>query len=222
MPFVTQRTLAKKTREWMKAIEKRNVHKWPFDISRAALLVIDMQRYFLTKREHGYCAGGVAAISNVKKIIAHFRENGRPIIFTRHAHRSDGSDLGILGKWWSEMPVDGTKEAAIDERVLSRAPKRRKGRSAEYILTKRRYSAFFGTDLDKILKRHKIKEVVITGIMTNVCCESTAREAFFRDYMVRFVADATGSVKEEMHVGTLLNLAYAFADVCTTSELMNP
>src|SRR3989338_7707433 len=116
-PYVTAKNLQKKTSKWMKAIERRNIHKWPFNISHAALLVIDMQRYFLEKREHGYCCGGVAVIGNIQRLIEHFRKAGRPVIFTRHVHKKDGSDLGILGKWWSEMPVDGTPEADIDRRL---------------------------------------------------------------------------------------------------------
>ena len=210
--YVTLETLPEKTREWMSLIERQNKHKWPFDIKKAALLVIDMQRYFLEERAHGYTCGGVAVIGNVQKLIEHFRENKRPVIFTRIAYKKDGSDLGIIGKWWDEMPVDGEPAAEIDPR-LNPLPN-------EQVITKNRYSAFYNTELDAILKKLVIKEVVITGVMTNICCESTARDAFFRDYMVRFVADATGSVKEEMHIGTLLNLAYAFADVCTTEEVL--
>jgi nicotinamidase-related amidase len=144
------------------------------------------------------------------------------VIFTRHAHKKDGSDLGVLGEWWDEMPIDGTPEAELDERVLLQGDRRRRTtkRSREYILTKSRYSAFIGTRLEAILKRHKVKEVVITGVMTSICCETTARDAFMRDYMVRFVADATGSPEERMHMATLYNLAYAFADICTTKELL--
>ena len=211
-PYVTSANLKEKTSEWMKYISHRNIHKWPFDMNKAALLVIDMQRYFLEEGARGYCCGGVAVLSNVTRLIEHFRSKKRPVIYTRHAHKKDGSDLGILGKWWEEMPVDGTKEAEIDPRV-SPLP-------GETVITKNRYSAFYNTGLFDILKRANVSEIVITGVMTNICCESTARDAFFRDLMVRFVADATGSVKEEMHIGTLLNLAYAFADVCTADELI--
>jgi isochorismate hydrolase len=57
--------------------------------------------------------------------------------------------------------------------------------------------------------------------MTNICCESTARDAFFRDFRVFFIADATGSSTEELHIGALRNLAYAFAYVTTTGEMLH-
>ncbi len=217
--YVTENDLPEKSREWMKAIERRNIHKWPFDINTAVLLVIDMQRYFLEPRAHGYCPAGAVVIPNIIKLIEHFGEKKRPVIFTRHVHKKDGSDLGILGRWWDEMPAEGTKEAEIDGRLTPPLLKGGEG-GFEFIISKNRYSAFYNTELDLILKRLGVKEVVITGVMTNICCESTARDAFFRDYMVRFVADATGSVKEEMHVATLINLAYAFADVCLTEALL--
>lgn len=56
--------------------------------------------------------------------------------------------------------------------------------------------------------------------MTNLCCESTARDAYFRDFRIFFVADATGTAYEEMHTATLLNLAYGFAYVTTTENLL--
>lgn len=212
-PYVTAGSLAAKTKCWMDEIKKRNIHKWPFDINKAVLLVVDMQRYFLEERGHGFACGGVAALSNVQRLMAHFRERKRPVVFTQHVHRKDGSDVGILGKWWEEVgPIEGTPDAEIDPRV--------RPLEGEIIVRKNRYSAFYHTNLDEILKKMGAREIVIIGVMTNICCESTARDAFFRDYMVRFVADATGTVKEEMHKGTLLNLAYAFADICTTEELI--
>ncbi|PIR18266.1 MAG: hypothetical protein COV46_00845 [Deltaproteobacteria bacterium CG11_big_fil_rev_8_21_14_0_20_49_13] len=210
--YVTKESLGEKAPKWLDSIDRKNTGKFPFDINNAVLLVIDMQRYFLEPSEHGYCPAGVAIIDNIKRLICHFRENKRPVIFTRHAHKDDGSDLGILGRWWGDMPMDGTPEAELDER-LGRKPD-------EVAITKNRYSAFFNTNLDKILKEQSACDVVITGVMTNLCCESTARDAFFRDYTVRFMADATGAPTEEMHLATLRNLAYGFACIFMMNDIL--
>lgn len=209
--YVTKENLGKKAPKWLDSIDSKNTDKFPFDINNAALLVIDMQRYFLEPGEHGYCPAGVAVIDNVKKLIGHFRDNQRPVIFTRHAHKGDGSDLGVLAKWWGDMPMDGTPEAELDERLVRKPD--------EVVITKNRYSAFFNTNLDNLLKEQGVGDVVITGVMTNLCCESTARDAFFLDYMVRFIADATGAPTEEMHLATLRNLAYGFADIRLVKSL---
>jgi isochorismate hydrolase len=58
-------------------------------------------------------------------------------------------------------------------------------------------------------------------VMTNMCCESTARDAYFRDYRVFFLADGTGSINEEMHLASLLSLAFGFAHVTTVEQIAN-
>lgn len=203
--------LQTKTQEWLVSIKKFNRHPWPIDMLKTALLVIDMQNYFIADGEEMIrFRDGI--VSNVRLLIDLFRTQKRPVIFTRHAHTQDGADLGILKTWWDEMPVDGTVDAEISNKI--------KPLDGEKVILKNRYSAFFNTDLDEHLKANNINTLVITGVMTNICCESTARDAYFRDYHVKFVADATGTVNEEMHKGTLLNLAYAFADVCTTDKIL--
>ena len=92
--------------------------------------------------------------------------------------------------------------------------------TGEKVVLKHRYSAFYNTDLETVLRCQKVEDIVISGIMTNMCCESTARDAYYRDYRVFFPADATGSITEEMHVGSLLNLAFGFAFVTTSGALL--
>jgi len=72
-----------------------------------------------------------------------------------------------------------------------------------------------------VLRCLKVEDVIISGIMTNMCCESTARDAYYRDYRVFFLADGTGSINEEMHLASLLNLAFGFAYVTTGDDIIN-
>lgn len=92
--------------------------------------------------------------------------------------------------------------------------------SHEKIVYKHRYSAFYNTDLETILRCLKIEDLVVSGIMTNMCCESTARDAYYRDYRIFFLADGTGSINEEMHLASLLNLAFGFAFVTTAQDIV--
>jgi len=92
--------------------------------------------------------------------------------------------------------------------------------SEEKVVYKHRYSAFYNTDLETALRCLEVTDLIITGVMTNLCCESTARDAFFRDYRVFFPLDATGAANEELHLATLKNLAYGFAFVTTTDEIL--
>jgi nicotinamidase-related amidase len=133
-------------------------------------------------------------------LISVFRKAERPVIYTKHVHHPDKIDVGILGSWWEGMCVEGSEESEIIEDIQPTIH--------EKIILKHRYSAFYNTDLETILRCMKIEDLVICGIMTNMCCESTARDAYYRDYRVFFLSDATGSINEEMHLATLLNLAF--------------
>ena len=88
------------------------------------------------------------------------------------------------------------------------------------IVDKNQYSAFFKTHLDDILKKENIKDMIITGVMTNCCCETTARDAFMHGYRVFFMNDATATSSEELHLATLKNLSFGFAYVQNTQELI--
>lgn len=212
MERVTPENIREKSEDWLRRIEKFNVHRSPVGVDHSALLVIDMQKFFLSSRVASLVDPGAAILPNVKRLIDRYREKGRPVIYTRHVHNPDGSDLGILGEWWDDHCKEGTEGADIHDSVAPGPD--------DKVICKNRYSAFHGTDLADVLRSREVEEVVISGVMTNICCESTARDAFFRDIWVRFVADATASVTEEMHVATLLNLAYAFAEVCLTEDVL--
>ncbi len=211
--YVTQNDLKEKTKIWLKKISPYNTHKLKLNLKRAALLVIDMQSFFLEPDSPSFTCGGLAVLPNVKELISFFRSRKRPVIYTCHVHHPDGIDAGIMGWWWEGMCVEGTEEAKVYPEI--------EPLPGEKIIYKHRYSAFYNTDLETILRCLKIEDLVISGIMTNMCCESTARDAYFRDYRIKFLADATGTVTEEMHLATLLNLSFGFADVCTTKEVLN-
>ncbi|MBS3809371.1 MAG: isochorismatase family protein [Desulfobacterales bacterium] len=89
------------------------------------------------------------------------------------------------------------------------------------VLDKNRYNAFHGTSLDESLRSIKIQELIITGVLTNCCCETTARDAFVRDYRVFFAGDATATVNEELHLASLKNLAFGFAHIMGTEQICN-
>lgn len=210
--YVTVADLAEKTREWLERIEPFNRHRLELRPARAALLVIDMQKFFLDPESPTFTCGGLAILPNVKRLIAAFRAQKRPVIYTRHVHHPDDLDIGIMGWWWEGRCVEGTPESEI-EREIAPLPH-------EKVIVKHRYSAFYNTDLETILRCLEIDDLALCGIMTNLCCESTARDAYFRDHRVFFAADATGTVCEEMHLATLLNAAFGFAYVTTADEVI--
>ena len=211
-PYVTADNLAERTRAWLERIRPYNEHAMRLNAAASALLVIDMQRFFLDRDSPTYTCGGEAILPGVKRLIDGFRRVGRPVIFTQHVHHPGDLDSGIMGWWWEGKCIEGTPESELHP-LLAPLP-------GEKVVLKHRYSAFYNTDLETVLRCLKVEDLVISGIMTNMCCESTARDAYYRDHRVFFLADGTGSVAEEMHLASLLNLAFGFAYVTTGEDIL--
>ncbi len=209
--YVTAGNIDAKAKAWVERIRPYNRHEMRMKAGASALLVVDMQRFFLDPASPTFTCGGVAILPVVKGLIGAFRRAERPVIFTRHVHHPGDLDSGIMGWWWEGKCVEGSPESEIHPDLVPTP--------AEKVVLKHRYSAFYNTDLETVLRCLKVEDVVVSGVMTNLCCESTARDAYYRDYRVFFLADGTGSVSEEMHVASLLNLAFGFAYVTTGGEI---
>lgn len=178
----------------------------------AALLVVDVQRglddlAYWGERNNPDCEANVAAL------IAAWRDAGRPVVFVRHDSTEPGSPLA------PELPGNAFKD------VVSGEP--------DLLVRKRVNSAFYGTpDLNAWLRERRIEEVVICGITTNQCCETTARMAGNLGFRTLFALDAThafdrtaldGGVipADEISRVTAANLEGEFATVVPTSALVN-
>ena len=210
--YVTPESLKEKAQYWLEKIEPFNQHRMLLNKAKSALLVIDMQQFFLQPTSPTFTCGGLAILPTVRQLIHAFRAANRPVIYTCHVHHPDRIDAGNMGWWWQGMCTEGSEESKVHSDITP-LPN-------EKVVFKHRYSAFYNTDLEIVLRSLKIEDLVVAGLMTNLCCESTARDAFYRDYRVFFLADGTGSVNEEMHLASLLNLAFGFAYVTVTSEIL--
>lgn len=188
-----------------------------------ALLVIDAQKIYTNPESEMYCKDSKATIKRINNLTEVFRLAKKPIIFVRHIHKRDGSDLGRMFDYSGEPEEDfnfkeGSKEVEYDDNLIKPA------KSSEIV--KNRYSAFIGTDLEARLKPAKVDTVVICGFMTNFCCESTARDAHDRDYFVDFIVDATGTPgTENMNQNKIRTLVAEFLEsgysrVNTTKEYL--
>jgi len=210
--YVTERDIDAKTRQWVERIRPYNQHKMKLRAGKSALLVVDMQCFFLEKGSPTFTSGGLAILPTVRGLIRAFRRAGRPVIYTRHVHDRSGVDLGLMGWWWEGKCIEGSPQSEIHADI---APER-----GERVVLKHRYSAFYNTDLETVLRGLRIEDLAICGVMTNLCCESTARDAYYRDYRVFVPADGTATADEEMHLASLMNLAFGFAYVTTGERIM--
>lgn len=196
--------------------------------AKTALIIVDMENDFVAEGAPLWTTMAPAVIPPLQRALAHARRTGMRVIFTTHAHRRDGSDMGVFGQ--SKAPivermalVDGEKGIEIYD-ALKPLPH-------EEVLKKRRFSAFYGTDLDIILRSSGMEAVIITGVTTENCCHATARDALYHNYGVIFLSDATGTKDypdlgygamsaAEVHRASLIILAMSTAHVMTVDEMI--
>jgi len=204
------------TRTALKQAKKNVNHpqnrKTVFRPQTSALFVIDMQQFFCNPSSHAYFKDSTKIIPNIQSLMTVYRQQSLPIIFTRYALLRTESP-GSMGRWWNDVLYDDNEFSEIIT-PLHPLP-------SELVLRKTQYSAFLGTDLDQILKKHKVTNILITGVLTHLCCETTARDAFMRDFDVFFVRDATASDQRKLHAASLRTLSDGFATLVTTNEVIS-
>jgi nicotinamidase-related amidase len=183
--------------------------KTVFRPQTSALFVIDMQQFFCDPPSHAYVKDSTQIIPSIHQLITAYRQQALPIIFTRYALLRT-EPPGAMGRWWNDVLYDDDDSSNVIA-ALQPLPD-------ELVIRKTQYSAFFKTNLDQILKKLKVTNILITGVLTHLCCETTARDAFMRDYDVFFVSDATASDKQDLHDASLRTLSDGFATLVTTKE----
>jgi ureidoacrylate peracid hydrolase len=189
------------------------VSELTIDPLRTVLLVIDLQNCFVDA-----APGGPELVHSVNELADACRDARVTVVHTRQIVRRDGSNVGILRelpRFRADRLYDDTESAAfhpdlkIDERDI--------------LLAKPRFGAFHGTDLELVLRARGIDTVVIAGISTPVCCDTTAREANARDFRVIFLSDGTAATAPnaaQRQQATLKELDGLFARVATISDVV--
>lgn len=183
--------------------------QWNADLNHSALIVTDMQNYFLSPSSHAFIPSAPAIIPNIKNLIRIYRENYRPIIFTKHVNNKENA--GSMNYWWNDLIEEEGYFAGLygDLNV-----------SEDVILTKHQYDAFHETNLEVLLKSRQILYPVVCGVMTNLCCETTVRTAFVKGFQPVLPLDATAAYNREFHLATFRNLSFGFSPLMTTEEVI--
>jgi len=211
--YVSKTSIEARAAAWLKTIRGEVAPRPQFalDPRRAALLVIDMLRYFADPDGRCYLPAAGVIVPRLAALLEAWRAAGAVVVFTRHAHAGP-QDLGMLGKFFSDYIRLGEPDAEI---VAALAPL-----PGEPVLRKTTYDAFQGTELAEILAGRGAEQVVVTGVLTHMCCDTTARAAFCRGYEVYMPVDGTASTTEKRHVNALSNLADSVAIVTSVAELI--
>ena len=191
------------------------------DPEYAALIVVDVQNDFVStqgsagKRGEDVSAA-MAMIPNLTGLIDEARKIGLTVVYIRTTHsewtdtpswiyrstQKSGLSTCREGTWGAEF-YDGI------------APL-----TSERVVIKHRYSAFINTDLNTVLKARNIQSVLVCGVATNVCVETTARDAYMYDYYVTMIDDCSAAYEAKLHLGTLDNMRRHFGMVASSGEII--
>jgi ureidoacrylate peracid hydrolase len=195
------------------------------DPPRTAHIIVDLQNGFMEKGAAVEIPVAREIVPNVNRISAAVRAGGALNVFLRYLVDSEAKRTWPI---WFRKFGNADREREYDSTF-------KRGCSGfelwpgldvnkqDLIVDKTRFGAFVpgSSNLHEILQERSIDTLIITGTATNVCCESTARDAMQMNYKIIFVSDANAAVTDAEHNATLNNLYVLFADIMTTEELVN-
>jgi nicotinamidase-related amidase len=191
-----------------------------FEARRTALLVIDMQNFYV-----GEIASVVGIIPNINRIAARLRELGGRVMWVGMTAGKGGDSLWPIYHDYFFTPEKGAnhRDQLSPGHDGHKFHKDLDIRPGDDIVYKSRFSPFIkgASNIEDVLAAHNIDSLIVTGTATNMCCESAARDAMMRDYKVVMVADANGARYPEDHMAGLTSFYQSFGDVRTTDEVVN-
>ena len=200
--------------------------RWKLDPRRTALIVVDMQRVFCEPDGALYVPSTAEIIPPIDALTRSFRAANMPVVYLRHVVRGDGSDTGRMRDLYPNVDEILARSAPGIEIIDALAPQH-----GDIVVDKLFYSGFHNTDLDTILRARDVDTIVVCGTVTNVCCETTVRDAVHREYKVVVLADANAAMPyPDMGFGAvsaqdvqriaLTAMAYEFAEVADSADVL--
>lgn len=208
-----------------RVLARRGRYHWfeRFDPARTALVVIDMQSTFCEPGGPAEVPGSRTIVPQINALTRQLRLFGVPVVWVLHAN----SSFGAKSDW--EIFFDNVVASEVRNRTIeSLLPGRQKVWSElvtapnDLTLVKIRYSAMISgsSSLERVLRNLGVDTILIAGTKTNVCCESTARDAMMLDFKVVLVEDCMAALSDEEHLATLETFIQQFGDVMTGDEVL--
>ena len=192
------------------------------DYGKVALLVIDMQNVFVA-------SGGLLRIPQATHLVDKInllarccRQNNIPVIWLRHTTSDESLDLGLHSSFFSKETLPAVIQNFTPGSWGHDFWPEMEVQKQDVVINKCRFSALAAgsSALNMVLKSLDKDTVIICGVRTNVCCESTARDAMMAGFKVLFISDAIAGINDEEHQATLNSIAITFGDVIPTEEVV--
>ncbi len=181
------------------------------DPRSTALVIIDLQRGIVARQTAPHTSAEVVA--QARRLAERFREVSATVVLVRVAYAADGSDR--LKQPVDAPPMAGSPAPDFSDLVPELGPK-----PGDLVVTKRQWGAFYGTELDLVLRRRGVRAIVLGGISTNFGVESTARDAWERGYELVFAEDAMAGLAAEAHRFAVTNIFPRLGRVRSTDEVL--
>jgi ureidoacrylate peracid hydrolase len=193
------------------------------EAARTALVVVDMQNYYVAEGYPSESPTARAIVPNINRLASALRAAGGKVVWIQ----TDSAEA--LAKWGKHHKYKLTPEnAARRLRLLSESDegfklyKALEPKPQDLYVRKIKFSAMIGdsSNLDAVLREHGLEVLLIAGTKTNVCCESTGRDASMMEYRVALLSDATATSTDEEHAAALNGFQVSFGDVMTVDEVL--
>ena len=202
-------------------------YPWPFDgdlrAANTALIVIDMQNTFCAPGGPAEVPASRGIVEPINRLTAELRGLNVPVIWVLHANRRVGgkSDWELF---FNTIVADDVRERTLESLAAAKQSvwSALVTGPADHTVLKNRYSAFIpgASALERLLRGMAIDTILIAGTKTNVCCESTARDAMMLDFKVVLVEDCCAALSDDEHRSALENIIQQFGDVMTADEVL--
>ncbi|MFH1734254.1 MAG: cysteine hydrolase [bacterium] len=205
------------TRQWP--------NKYHFHFTKPAVLVIDMQNDFCGEEgayhrndpEVFQVASIQEMVPRLQRFLAVAREIGFPVVFCKYLLDDHARDGGVYVTARPFLLKEGLRRNTWGGEIIDEL----RPLEDDFVVEKSRYSGFYNTNLEVVLRALDVDTLLFTGVATNVCVESTIRDAFFRDYQCVLVEDCCKAWNDPAHLATINNVIHGFGMVLTSEEILS-
>jgi nicotinamidase-related amidase len=180
-------------------------------MAKTALIIVDMVKDFTDENGLVYYPQNKEVLPKIEKVNKASKEHNVQVIFMRHSYRKDKYDKNLINM--RPNCISGSGGDEIDNSLTV-------NEKTDYIIKKRRYSAFFGTDLDLILRENNIEHVVIVGTKTNCCIRATVTDAYYLNYDVIVLEDCVATNDEIVQRVHLNDIRKYFGKVMSSDQFI--
>lgn len=179
-------------------------------MSKTALIVVDMVRDFTDPQGLVFYPQNREILPRIAEVVERCREYGMLIVFMQHCYRKDKPDKNL--STMRPNCIEGSGGEAID-------PLLHVDLQRDYVIKKRRYSGFFGTDLDLVLRENHVENVIVVGTKTNCCIRATVTDAYYLDYNAIVLRDCVATNSDVVNDVHLTDIAKYLGTVMTSDDL---